>query len=389
MKSSPQRSGERRSRPSRPPRSRSWLARVRARLRLSRTGWAAVGFSLFALAGFALAVTLLVFSRQKGPAEGERFVLDIPAGLTPRELAHLLAEEGVVESEQLMAFYLGLSAPGEIAPGSHIVLGGSTPSEIADVLTRNPARKGAKLVIPEGFTRFAIADRLETLGISSRASFLAVTSDPLILEELEIPSPVGRGPVSAEGYLFPATYEIKLDTPAKDVAARLVRESHQRWKRFEADNRAAIDALAERFGWGRAEIVTLASIVEKEAAVDEERPIIASVFFNRLTSPDFHPKLLQSDPTSGYGCLEAPDEAPSCSGYTGKITGAINRDKRNRYSTYVNEGLPPGPIASPGDRSVSAVLSPATSNYFYFVASGGGRHTFSETLADHNKAIKR
>ena len=106
-------------------------------------------------------------------------------------------------------------------------------------------------------------------------------------------------------------------------------------------------------------------------------------------SPDFHPRLLQSDPTSGYGCLEAPDEAPSCAGYGGKITGAINRDKRNRYSTYVNEGLPPGPIANPGDRSVLAVLAPASSNYFYFVASGGGRHTFSETLADHNKAIKK
>lgn len=362
---------------------------MRARLRLSRTGWAAVGFSLFALLGFALAVTLFVFSRRKGPGEGQHFVLDVPAGLTPRELARLLAEEGVVESEQLMAFYLGLSAPGEIAPGSHIVLGGSTPSEIADVLTRNPARKSAKLVIPEGFTRFAIGDRLESLGVSSRSSFLAVTSDPLVLEELEIPSPPGRGPVSAEGYLFPATYEIKLDTPAKEVAVRLVRESHQRWKRFESDNKPAIDALGERFGWGRAEIMTLASMVEKEAGVDEERPMIASVFFNRLVSPEFTPKLLQSDPTSGYGCLQAPQEIPSCAGYTGKITGAINRDRQNRYSTYVNEGLPPGPIANPGDRSVSAVLAPATSNYFYFVASGGGRHTFSETLADHNKAIKK
>jgi len=358
-------------------------------MRLSRTGWAAFGFSLFALLGFALAITLVVFSRRKGPGEGQHFVLDVPAGLTPRETAHLLAEEGVVESEQLMAFYLGLSAPGEIAPGAHILLGGSTPSEIADVLTRNPARKGVKVVIPEGFNRFAIADRLESLGVVSRQSFLAASADPLLLEELEVPSPPGRGPASAEGFLFPATYELKLDTPAKEVVTRLVREANQRWKRVASDNGAAIDKLAERFGWGPAEIITFASMIEKEAGVDDERPVIASVFYNRLTSADFNPKLFQSDPTSAYGCLEAPDEAPSCAGFSGKITGAMNRDRRNRYSTYVNEGLPPGPIANPGERSVAAALAPANTRFFYFVASGNGRHTFSETLADHNRAMKK
>ena len=129
-------------------------------------------------------------------------------------------------------------------------------------------------------------------------------------------------------------------------------------------------------------------MVEKEAAVDDERGLIAGVFLNRLLFDDFRPKLLQSDPTSGYGCLAAPEEAPSCATYKGKITPALNRDRLNRYSTYTNEGLPPGPIANPGERSIRAVLDPTPSRFLFFVAAGGGRHKFSETLEEHNKAIK-
>jgi UPF0755 protein len=128
-------------------------------------------------------------------------------------------------------------------------------------------------------------------------------------------------------------------------------------------------------------------MVEKEAAVDDERPIIASVFFNRLRDPSFTPKLLQCDPTAGYGCLVAPERSPSCATYTGKVTHDIVSDASNEYNTYKHEGLPPGPIANPGARSIEAVLAPATTHYFYFVARGEGRHTFSETYAAHAAAV--
>lgn len=345
-------------------------------------------FGAIAVAGVALAVALATFSSRKGPSEGTRFLVEIPEGATSREVSRLLADEGIVSSESLMVLYLALSAHGDPVVGEHILLGGNTPTQVAEILARSPNRRKVKVVIPEGFHRFAIADRVDKLGVSSKQAFLQASTDPLLLEALEIPAPAGRGPESAEGYLFPATYELRLDSPAREVVERMVQESNLRWKRIARDHEAAIAKLHERFGWTRADIITLASMVEKEAAVDEERPVIAGVFLNRLDFDDFKPKLLQSDPTSGYGCLVAGAEVPSCATYKGKITPAINRDRLNRYSTYTTEGLPPGPIANPGVRSIESVLAPTPSKYLFFVAIGGGRHKFSETLTDHNRSIR-
>jgi UPF0755 protein len=113
------------------------------------------------------------------------------------------------------------------------------------------------------------------------------------------------------------------------------------------------------------------------------------VFLNRLEDPNFKPKRLQSDPTAMYACYAEPEVVPACAGFTGKATPAINRDPHNRYSTYVNEGLPPGPIGNPGESSIEAVLAPSTTKYLFFVAKGGGRHSFSETLDQHNEAVKK
>jgi UPF0755 protein len=129
-------------------------------------------------------------------------------------------------------------------------------------------------------------------------------------------------------------------------------------------------------------------MVEKEAAVDDERPVIASVFINRLRDPSFKKKILQCDSTSIYGCHVLEDKAPSCTGFKGKPSHAINVDPLNTYSTYVHEGLPPGPIANPGSKSLQAVLAPASTKYLYFVTRGDRRHAFSETLEDHNRAVE-
>ena len=351
---------------------------------------AGAGLGLVAAACLGLLIALAVFAGRKGPGDGAVFVVEIPKGASSRDVARLLAEQGAVSNEPLMALYLTLSKNDAPIPGEHVLFGGSTPGELAACLGRSKSRRAVKVVIPEGFHRFQIAERLESLGVTSSSAFVRVSGDPQLLELLDVPAPAGRGPASAEGYLFPATYELQIDSPAYDVLHRLVNESHVRWRRLASKHEAGVTRLAEKLGWGRAEIVTLASMVEKEAAVDEERPLIAGVFLNRLMFADFKPKLLQSDPTSGYGCLAAPDQAPSCASFDGKkITPAMNRDELNRYSTYTNEGLPPGPIASPGERSIAAVLSPTESRYLFFVASGGGRHKFSETLEEHNKAVHR
>jgi UPF0755 protein len=157
------------------------------------------------------------------------------------------------------------------------------------------------------------------------------------------------------------------------------------------ENAAGAADLRETLGWGVAEIVTLASIVEKEAVVDEERPIIASVFLNRLRDPAFTPRLLQADPTAAYGCRAAPKTSPCIAWLAsgaGKPNAEIQHDAGNAWSTYTHEGLPPTAVSNPGEKSLRAVLSPAKTGYLYFVAKGGGRHTFSASLSDHNDAVK-
>jgi UPF0755 protein len=160
--------------------------------------------------------------------------------------------------------------------------------------------------------------------------------------------------------------------------------------KLDAANQGAFDRLEESLGFGELEVLTLASIVEKEAAHAEERPLVASVFFNRLTDPEFKPaKALQSDPTAGYGCLVASARIPSCSGYSGEVRPAMLRDGQNPYNTYRHPGLPPGPIANPGEAAIAAVLAPADTDFLYFVSLGGGRHVFSKSFEEHNAAVAR
>jgi UPF0755 protein len=247
------------------------------------------------------------------------------------------------------------------------------------------------VVVPEGWNRFDIAARLEKLKVAGKHAFLAAATDPALLKELHLDGATdpALAPESAEGFLFPATYELALDTDPRDVVRTLVGAFEKRWGALAAEHQDGLASLDASLGFKRREVVILASIIEKEAAVDDERPIIASVFLNRLLDPAFKPKRLQSDPTSAYGCFAIGQEVPACQGWSGKPTPAINKDPKNRYSTYVRNGLPPGPISNPGSRSIEAVMAPAGTKYLYFVAAGNGRHAFSETLDAHNDAVTR
>ena len=144
-----------------------------------------------------------------------------------------------------------------------------------------------------------------------------------------------------------------------------------------------------KYQWGEREILTLASMVEREAARTEERSVIASVFFNRLDSPDFKPhRMLQSDPTAAYGCALHP-ELESCRGGYAHVTPEMLRDAANAFNTYRHPGLPPGPIANPGEAAIIAVLAPANTDFLFFVGNGDGRHTFTRTFEAHEAAVPR
>lgn len=234
------------------------------------------------------------------------------------------------------------------------------------------------LVVPEGWSRYQIAQRLEEKGVCLAEAFLEWTVDARLLREHGIEEP------SAEGYLFPATYRFLSDDDAAYVVGRMLEEgrSHRPGAVRGPEVRGVPLSVHQ--------ILTLASIVEKETARAEERPLIARVFLNRLRDPEGPTRgRLESDPTALYGCLASNPAPASCSEGGGRVTPALLRDGANPYNTYRHAGLPPGPIGNPGEAAVRAVLQPADTSALFFVARGDGTHEFSTTFAEHREAVRR
>jgi UPF0755 protein len=299
--------------------------------------------------------------------------------------ASMLAASGVVDHPLLFATLLFATRP-LVAPepGPHLLTDDLTPAEVLRRLARLSSRARARVVVPEGFNRFQIGERLERLRVCSARAFSEAASNPAELARVGI----DRGD-TAEGFLFPATYEWPADSAPEWVLAEFSTQFTKRLAPVREKHKEVFTRLAERYEWALREVITLASVIEKEAVRPEELPVIASVFYNRLDSADFRPaRSLQSDPTAAYGCLVAPELA-SCAGYSGRVTPAMLRDFENPYNTYRHPGLPPGPIASPGLKAIEAVLEPARTDFLFFVATTEGRHAFSRTLEEHDAAVKR
>jgi len=342
---------------------------------------------LLAMSGALIALCLSplwVWSVCSGPGPGRAFLMQVPATATPAELSEQLGERGALQSPRLFRAYLALLQPGfELAPGEHLLNDAASPRELAQRLARSSARSPQHLTFPEGFHSLQIAQRLERAEVCSSSAFRRAVLDPALLKELRIEGS------SAEGYLFPVSYGLLVDSDAREVVRVLAAEAKKRLQKLLADHPGRLERLASEFDFGERDVLTLASMIEKEAQASDERPLIASVFFNRLRDPEFRPaRMLQSDPTAGYGCLVAGADIPSCAGFHGNVTPSLLRDAANPYNTYRHAGLPPGPIANPGEASIAAVLAPAQSDFLYFVAKGAGRHAFSRTFAEHREALE-
>ncbi|MBW2525054.1 MAG: endolytic transglycosylase MltG [Deltaproteobacteria bacterium] len=379
------------ARPSPPRRSRrrrnGWRQRLSSRWSLLLS--AAIGVAAALI--LTSAAALRCFSQRPGPALDAPVVVGWPEGLDAAEAAGLLADLGLTSRRRTLELYLrSTDASSCFRAGPHLLPRQAPPALLRQLLCRTSDRPVVRVVIPEGFTRFAIASRLQQLGVCAERAFLHVSADTVLLHALGVEAVDAAGGDTAEGYLFPATYELPLDSDPPVVLRRLVSETERRWRRLVAAHPGVLAELEQELEWGRHEVLTLASMVEREAGAAEERPVIASVFFNRLRDPSFRPKLLQSDPTAAYGCLAMPADIPSCATFAGVPTPAINADPANRYSTYAHEGLPPGPIANPGELAIEAVLAPADTTYLYFVATGdGAHHTFSSDYRSHREAVDR
>jgi UPF0755 protein len=219
----------------------------------------------------------------------------------------------------------------------------------------------ALVTIPEGLTFRQIVSLLTEKGLGSADSFLCLNSDPAFLEKWGLP---WQG---IEGYLFPDTYYFSRFASAEEILGQMIGHFY---KVFKSD----LYRQAETLNFSVHEVVTLASLIEKETGTALERPLVSAVFHNRLKKgiP------LQCDPTVIYGIAD--------------FDGNLTRDHLRTltpYNTYVIQGLPPGPIANPGLKSLQAALRPANEDYLYFVGKGDGSHLFSSDLATHNRAVQQ
>jgi UPF0755 protein len=312
-----------------------------------------------AVAGFYYARVDEKFQAYSG---SEQFV-EIAAGTGSRGIGRALAAAGVVRDEWTFRLAVYLTGTGrELKAGEYRFAGPMSPKEVARTLARGDVYL-RPLTFPEGLSIREMARLFESRAGGDAKAFVRAAAGTDVIRPLDPKAS------DLEGYLFPETYNL----PRHTDAHALVRQMAERFLTlFDAARRA--EAAAR--GLSVREVVTLASLVEKETAKAEERPIVAAVYLNRVRIG----MGLQCDPTVIYALERA-----------GKYTGNLTRKDLqfdSPYNTYKYAGLPPGPIAAPGLASIDAVLAPATVDYLYFVSRNDGSHVFATTLAEHNKNVK-
>jgi UPF0755 protein len=302
--------------------------------------------------------------------EAAEKIFEVKPGASLHRVTLDLTEAGLVNdgwfgARGLVAYARIYQLERGIKSGEYRLSAAMSPTEILDqLISGNVATY--PVTIPPGFNLWEIAARLEAEELIQDAdAFLALVSNPEFTRSLEIEAD------TLEGYLYPETYQFQKHTPDKAVAETLVEQFRRALTRQDQERLA-------KSGRTLHQVVTLASVVEKETGAAPERPRIAGVFENRLKRG----MMLQSDPTVIYGILVTRGE------FDGNIR---RRDLREDtpYNTYTRTGMPPGPIASPGIDAIRAVLAPEEHKYLYFVSMNNGTHQFSKTLREHNRAVDR
>lgn len=318
------------------------------------------------------------------PKEG--VFVELPHGASPRYAGYLLKRSGVVRSKLAFEIYSRRNPNRTLRAGEYFF---DHPMTGRDVFWKiaNGQIYEQPFTVREGETMFDIARDLDAGKFMPAVDFLFAASDPSLIRDF---APEAR---TLEGFLFPATYELPRHPVATELTAQMVHKFKEEWKRIEASDgngqttpngqtnaKEATSAIGQAISTtesptARLRAVTLASLVERETPKPEERPMVASVFENRLQKR----MRLQCDPTVIYG-LERMGQ------YKGSLSG---RDLTfdSPYNTYEHYGLPPGPIGNPGEVSLHAALHPAETSFLYFVANTQGGHFFSSTLAEHNRNV--
>ncbi len=323
-------------------------------------GSATVLFLLFCLVSVVW-LELSLFAHRSFSPHAEETVVWVKPGQGLKRISHTLYREQVIEAPwkfQLLAHWRRQA--GNLKAGEYTLSGRMSPAEVLDVLVSGKVRL-YRVTIPEGLNLYEIADLLDEGGFLHADAFIAAATDP------EITQSFGIEAATLEGYLFPDTYMLPRSVSEQRMLRLLV-------NRFQTQITPEIMEQAASHGFSLHEAVILASIIEKEAVVDAERPLISSVFHNRLNRN----MRLDSDPTAVYGM----------EGFEGRI---LRRHLKvdSPYNTYRIRGLPAGPIANPGLNSIKAAVNPLESDYLFFVAKGDLTHKFTTSLEEHNRAVQK
>ena len=301
--------------------------------------------------------------RGRGVPDGSVVEVLVPDGAASLNVASVLREQELIFHPRIFDAYVRLRGQGrQLKAGRYEIPRGASYTYLLEVL-RTGAVVTTPLTIPEGLRVPQVAERLAEYVGDSTATVLAYLTNPKRVGELRVPGP------TLEGYLFPETYRFADGVGLPVIVRAIVGRYRAFWGAEERVQAAAL-GLDER------EIVTLASIVEKEVRWDDERSVVAGVYWNRLQRD----MLLQADPTVQYALGEPRARL---------LYRDIDSVADHPYNTYTQQGLPPGPIASPGAASLRAALGPADHEYIFFVARNDGSHEFTRTLREHNNAINR
>ena len=322
-----------------------------------------IGILTFCCLGALCLISLLIgASLTLPPTSSEEVVnFDVPVGSSSRTIAKQLIEQKLIRSEYAFRLAVRYRGTGKrLQAGTYMFRRNMALWDLLDEFEKGQVTL-VSWTVPEGLTTSAIAELWETRGFGTAEAFREATESQRLLERYRLTDK------TVEGYLFPNTYKFAKGTTTEKVVEMMLDEFKQQWTE-------KFDEEAQNLGRTRHEIVTLASVIEKEAQSDLERPRISSVFHNRLTRK----WKLQADPTVLYA-LGNP-ESP--------LTKA-DLQVDSPYNTYKFKGLPPGPIANPGIDSIEAALRPEKTDYLYFVAIGDGKHHFSKTLSEHNRMIRK
>lgn len=339
------------------------------------------------MAGVAVAVVVnQALTYPDTPHVGSAAPVSVPIerGMSFPRIAGLLHERGVVDKPRWFRLYaMQRGVTTKVRSGEYTLRGDMTPRQVLDELLAGVEEASVRVTIPEGLHMLEIFELVARAGVAPAAELEELARDRAFL------SAHGIDGDTADGYLFPDTYQFRVPSRPAEVLDAMIEQHRLVWDRIRREHAREIDQMRRKLGWSDRDILIMASIVEKEAAVASERPRIAQVFINRLTSPSFTPRNLDTDPTIRYGCMIPVTKSEGCRKWdpTQRLRRAQLDDKDNPYNTYQHEGLPPGPICNPGEAALRATVNPDGSNFFFFVARNDGTHVFSRTRQEHERAV--